>query len=166
MSFVFDEFQESFQASELSGMAGMLMDKELVNVIEIGTKFTDVWNWMLTKSNGFCLSLSSDLKKVKEAQATCHRVNIVLDEPIAFLTKIQKTDMLKKLSLLLLNDRHRSNPVANDLADIGCLAAAWDFIPTGCMIAASERNVFIKNFFNEMQIWPLQDGPITVWIKP
>lgn len=153
-----------------------------IHIIETGTVRTEgnwqgdgqstrIWNWFAEKKDAHVVSIDIDEKAVALSRLLCPLVQTCFGDSIDWLSgglDARSTD------LLFLDSYDYSSPVAeSELHHVGELAACWQWLKSGCLIAVDDchsddlgKHILIKAFFERLKTAPVHSGYITVWRKP
>ncbi len=135
---------------------------------------TLVWDWIAEQTKrGICVkSVDNNLAHVELARRLAPNSEIHCIDSIAWLRA--NTALLTECSLLYLDSYDHNPPYElSELHAMGELAAAYESLPKGCLIAVDDCNPdgtgkfgFIKLFFERANVLPEVKGYITAWRKP
>ncbi len=157
-------------------------NKELC-IVETGTLNSDndwlgygqstlIWDWLISRTKGIVYSVDIDIEKIRYGRARCNNVNFIHCDSFGFLRGFDAS----KIDLLYLDSFNwsKAEHVSSCLHHIGELAAIYDRLPSGCLIAVDDAhsptegkhvlvNYFFKEFFKQP---PLVSCHLQVWKKP
>lgn len=157
-------------------------NKELL-IVETGTlkKDTDwlgyghsalLWDWIVERTGGKIYSVDINMEAVKFTRARCKHVRPIHCDSIGFLRGFNE----ENIDLLYLDsyDYSAETHIPSCLHHLGELAAIWDRIPSGCLVAVDDRHddargkhVLVELFFSKIiKIEPLIKCHVVVWRKP
>lgn len=152
-------------------------------IVETGTlRKTDDWlgygqatmqfDWLAHKIKAKVISVDIDKKTCEFSQRVCKNVNVCNADSILFLRNFQDAE---KIDLLYLDSFDWSTDlhVSSSLHHMGELAAIWDRLPKGCLVAVDDchgetrgKHVMVRDFFkNMLGKEPLIKCHIQVWEK-
>jgi hypothetical protein len=156
-------------------------NKELC-IVETGTLNSDndwlgygqstlLWDWIIAKTKGSIYSVDIDIEKIRYGRARCKNVNFIHCDSMGFLRGIDAS----KIDLLYLDSFNWSKEehISSCLHHMGELAAVWDELPNGCLIAVDDRHndndgkhVLVELFFSKiLQKQALSKNHLIVWKK-
>lgn len=160
------------------------LEREKPCILETGTlrnvgnwkgdgQSTRVWDWIARKKKGFVASVDFDSNAYSLARMECQHSHIVCQDSISFL----RTWMPIAPTLLYLDSIEwgitREQNLTCWMQQVGELAAAWDKLPSGCLIASDDsasrdvgKPVLTRRLFEALNIQPELDTWIAVWRKP
>ena len=132
---------------------------------------TVLWDYIISKTGGEVYSCDIDSEAIKFARSKCEKVKFVNCDSIGFL----RTCDAENLDFLYLDsyDWSREKHVSSCLHHMGELAAIYDRLPKGCLIAVDDahsqtegKHVLVHQFFDKI----LNQNPIVschtiVWRK-
>ncbi len=162
----------------------LLSKNSPVNIIETGTirwlgnyagdgQSTVLWDWIVGYTGGRGVTIDIGEGAIAMAKAHCPSMKGICCDSIQAISTLQ--DWLPTLDLLYLDSfdwtdvmQHRSA-----LHHIGELAAAWENLRPGCLVAVDDcftpdsgKHVMVLEFFRRLGVPPLVDGYLHVWRKP
>lgn len=161
----------------------LLQKEKQISIIETGTlrtvndwlgygHSTLIWDWILSKKDGHCVSVDIDYEAIKFARERCKRIDFIHCDSIGFLRNCEAHD----LDLLFLDSYDWSkelhlNSCLHHLTELG---AIWERLPSGCLIAVDDahsesegKHVLVHQFFEKMfGLKPLVSCHTEVWRKP
>lgn len=157
-------------------------NKEL-SIIETGTlnsendwlgygQSTLIWNWLASKRKTNICSVDIDVEKIRFGRARCENVKFIHCDSMGYLRGVDASS----LDLLYLDSFNWSKEqhISSCLHHMGELAAIWDRLPRGCMIAVDDRHTdtdgkhaLVDLFFTHIiKIQPIVKCHLIVWKKP
>lgn len=134
---------------------------------------TELWNWIVAVTGGTATSIDITIENIQFIRNKCPRVKFVHADSIGCLRGMSKLD--SELDLLYLDsfDWSPSLHVSSCLHHMGELAAIWDKLPVGCLIAVDDchtenlgKHVLVRKFFDMIGVPPLVECHVQVWRKP
>lgn len=150
-------FREAFEAvlghtprwEGFSLIVGDQLERERVGIIETGTcrkpgdwagdgQSTRVWDWVLSRKPGVAVSVDVEMASVETAQKCCTRVHCVCQDSVTFLR-----GYIPFVPTLLYLDSRDWGPgaeVASCMQQVAELAACWERLPVGCLIASDDSH--------------------------
>jgi hypothetical protein len=164
-----------------SYIADALISKnKSINIVETGCTHTQdwkghgcstiIWDWFVQNTGGTCTTVDLSEPHIGVCKTLCPNVNAVYGESITTLLSLD----LSKTDLLFLDSYDHNPPYGlSELHAVGELAASYERLPSGCLIAVDDCNPdgtgkhnFINVFFKRMGISPVSASYIYVWRKP
>ena len=157
--------------------------KRPVNIIETGTlraendwlgygHSTLIWDWIANKIGGIINSVDIDEEAIKLASSKTKHINFVHCDSFIYLRHVNAS----KLDLLYLDSYNWSRElhISSCLHHMGELAAVYDKLPKGCLIAVDDRHtnelgkhVLVDKFFDSIvKTIPLIKCHMIIWEKP
>lgn len=167
-----------FLISHLSALNRPIMIVETGTARERGNWMGDgqstlIWDWLLGELHGQAYSVDLNSEAVEIARSQVSRVKCVCEDSQKFLRSFLDADQIDLLYLDAYDwgDSRRGN-ILSELHHIGELAAIYERLPTGCLIAVDDchgidqgKHVLVQEFFNRLGMEPLHRGYITIWKK-
>ena len=183
-------FREAFEAvlghtprwEGFSLIVGDQLERERVGIIETGTcrkpgdwagdgQSTRVWDWVLSRKPGVAVSVDVEMASVETAQKCCTRVHCVCQDSVTFLR-----GYIPFVPTLLYLDSRDWGPgaeVASCMQQVAELAACWERLPAGCLIASDDSHnlrqgkpTLSRQLLKVLGIEPILESYIVVWRKP
>lgn len=156
--------------------------REKVGIIETGTcrtpgdwkgdgQSTRVWDWVLERKGGAGVSVDIDMGAVKTARKLSKNMHCVCQDSVSFL----RGHWGFEPTLLYLDSRdyHPGEEALSCIHQVAELAAAWERLPAGCLIASDDSHdedhgkpALTRRFLKNLSIEPIHDSYIVVWRKP
>jgi hypothetical protein len=130
-----------------------------------------MWDWMAQKTGGSVRSLDINVDHVNSASNMCPNSQIIIGDSIESMVKLD----LSYVNLLFLDSYDHNPPFygLSELHAIGELAASYEKLPSGCLIAVDDckseiggKHNFINVFFKRIKTPPLKATYVHVWQKP
>ena len=131
---------------------------------------TVVWDWVIGKVGGHAMSIDLDPEHCATARSLAPRVEVICGDSIWNLRGAHQVEFadLVYLDAYDVTDDYRSS-----LHHMGELAAIYEQLPSGCMIAVDDcisptrgKHLLVKHFFESIGVKPLVDSYVCVWVKP
>ncbi len=191
---LFDEWQKEFEPKlkqfnrrweGFSYIAKHLLEIKTPKIVEVGCirtvdgwgsdgQSTRVWEWIAEKAGGFVYSIDRDKDHLDIAKRECPTIETFLSDGIFALAHSSANN--KNIDFLFLDGMDFLGgdlPPRAWLQHAGFLAACWDDLKSGCIIAIDDcmddqngKHLYVKKFFEDMNIKPVVSEYIHVWIKP
>lgn len=120
---------------------------------------TLVWQWVMERKPGLAISVDWDTEASKRASEMCPNVHVVAQDSISFLRGF----LPYSIDLLYLDS------MENPMHQMGELAAIWDRLPSGCLIASDDsptKGVLTAAVLKGIGVPCLLESYISVWQKP
>ena len=144
--------------------------RELDNWVGDGQS-TRIWDWVVRKTGGQAVSGDCSWEACNLAELACPNVGIFKVDSVVWLREAG----FGKPSLLYLDsyDYHLGQELNACMHQVAELAAIWDRLPSGCLIASDDSHgpnagkpALTRRVFQALGIEPVVDGYIVVWRKP
>ena len=137
---------------------------------------TMIWDWIISRTKGVAYSVDTDLEKIRFGRSKCNQFNININfihcDSMGYLRGVDAIG----LDLLYLDSFNWSKEehISSCIHHMGELAAIWDRLPSGCLIAIDDRHSDVEGkhalvdlfFSNIVKIQPLVKCHLIVWKKP
>ena len=135
---------------------------------------TLVWDWLLGVVGGQAYSVDVDPKAVETARTQVRHVTCICEDSQKFLRNFPDAPQIDLLYLDAYDwGFSRRQNVLSELHHVGELAAIYERLPAGCLVAVDDchgidqgKHVLVQEFFNRLGVEPVQRGYITIWRKP
>jgi hypothetical protein len=134
---------------------------------------TKLWDWIVSHK-GTAFSVDSNAMAWGISQKHCPKVSVQLADSIEFL-RHACTEKLFPITLLYLDsyDYSPGQELASAMHQVGELAAIWERLPLGCLIASDDnhskdegKGALIRRLLHILHIEPVIDSYVVVWEKP
>ncbi len=162
-------------------IAARLLTRGPINIVETGCvrqennwggdgQSTVVWSWLAQRAGGRVFTCDIDESNCKTAKRLAPKAAVYHMDSITFLRSYYDASLIDLLYLdsYDLTDDHRAA-----LHHIGELAAIYERLPSGCLIAVDDcvtddrgKHVYVAAFFASIGVVPLIKSYVTVWQKP
>lgn len=134
---------------------------------------TRIWDWIAKRKKGFVVSVDKDSAACFLAQMECQDSHIVCQDSIAlFRGFLPVAPTLLYLDSIEWGATRETN-ISCWMNQVGELAAVWDKLPSGCLIASDDsqspdigKPVLTRRLFEALAIAPEHDSYIVCWRKP
>ena len=134
---------------------------------------TKIWDWLKEHkpSDVQVVSVDSSAEACKAARTECPHVWVMCNDSVSYLRGVGKI----KLDLLYLDsyDYHPGQEVNACMHQVAELAAIWERLPSGCLIASDDSHnpdqgkpALTRRLLAAIGIQPEVDSYIVVWRKP
>jgi hypothetical protein len=135
---------------------------------------TMMWEWIGKKTGGDIFSIDISPDNVNLARRIAPRVNYYRNDSVHMLSHPELDVKLRHLDLLYLDSYDHNPPFGlSELHHAGELAACYERLPSGCMIAIDDchgedsgKHFLVNQFFKRMKIPPLLTSYVFIWVKP
>lgn len=135
---------------------------------------TRVWDWLAWASGGSLISIDVHAHCGEHMRNVCTAASqFHCGDSVDWLR--HPTHPLSKTDLLYLDsfDYVNTDPGRASLHAAAELAACWDALPSGCLIAIDDcisakegKHLLVALFFKLRNIFPVVSGYVTAWRKP
>lgn len=187
---LFEEFENEFRPllgktprwKAFEFIAKELLSKERPVIIETGTlrqpgnwagdgQSTALWDWIVAKTGGTAISTDINFYNCEVAAKTCPNVRVNCGDSVAFL----RGYLPANINLLYLDafDYAPGAELSSMMHHAAELAAAWDQLPSGCLIAVDDchsdsngKHAMVRHILSGIGVQPEVTGYITVWRRP
>lgn len=134
---------------------------------------TRIWDWIARKKRAMVVSVDYNAQAQSVAAMECQHSHVVCQDSVSFL----RSWLPLAPTLLYLDSVEwgptRESAISCWMQQVGELAAIWDRLPPGCLIASDDsaspdvgKPVLTRKLFEALGIAPELDTWIVVWRKP
>ena len=153
------------------------LKREQVRIVETGSLrdpenwvgdgcSTRIWDWLSTET----MSFDTDWRATETTKDYCRSVKAITGDSVRVLREIPPCVTLLYLDSYDYSPGKEALAAMHQLAE---LAAAWEYLPHGCLIASDDnfgpekgKGVLVRLVLNMLGIRPELEGYIVVWRKP
>lgn len=131
---------------------------------------TRLWAYIAESTGGKAVSVDIDRKATERAVKVCPTVKFIPADSIKVLAMAPD---LEKIDLVYLDSYDHTPPYPlSMLHHVGELAAVWERLQLGCLIAIDDclseiegKHVYVQRFMDDMTVPMIADGYVKVWQK-
>lgn len=172
------------RAITFSYMIQQILQMPHTQIIETGTaraqgnwmgdgQSTLIWDWIAKIKDLSVLSIDLNQDYIETARSQTTKVDYLQGDSVYILNKLSK-DIVRNCGLLYLDsfDLDQRNPIPSAVHHLKELTAVWPLLPRGCMIVVDDcisdtlgKHIFVKSFFNSIEIKPVFTGYQWGWLK-